>query len=197
MRAAIEMIGAEGAKATTVRRVAQAAGVSAPLVLHHFGSKAGLIGACDEHVLGLVETLIDAMSATDGSVEAGIQHLLARPDAAAGIVYIGRSLQDDGELGRVWFHRLYELTRAGVDEMTAAGVARPVDDPTMTALLLLAMDLGMVLLRPHVERVLDGALTDAAITERWVTAEFDLFTRALFTANPSDDVPADGSRETP
>ena len=54
-----------------------------------------------------------------------------------------------------------------------------VIDPQMTALVMLAMDLGMVLLRPHVERIIDAELTEPATTQRWLAAVLDLFTRPL------------------
>ena len=49
--AAITLFGAHGIRATTIRSVAQAAGVSPGLVIHHFGSKEGLREACDDKVM--------------------------------------------------------------------------------------------------------------------------------------------------
>ena len=71
---------------------------------------------------------------------------------------------------------------------------RAVDDPRMTTLLLLAMDLGMVVLRNHVERTLDAGLDDPDVISRWVTAEYDLFARALL---PQHDTSHDTSHDTP
>ena len=47
---AMELFGAEGVAATSLRSVAAAAGVSPGLVVHHFGSKQGLVRAVDEAV---------------------------------------------------------------------------------------------------------------------------------------------------
>ena len=46
----MELFGAEGVAATSLRSVAGAAGVSPGLVVHHFGSKQGLVRAVDEAV---------------------------------------------------------------------------------------------------------------------------------------------------
>jgi AcrR family transcriptional regulator len=181
---AVRLIGNEGARAATVRRVAEAAGVSAPLVLHHFGSKDGLVEACDAHVFRLTETILDEL--VHSTSDAAVLRLFASAGMAEAMVYIGRSLQDGGELGRTWFRRLYELTRTGMDDMERNGVMRPVADPAMTALLLLSMDLGMVLLRRHAEQVLGGDLTDAHLTDRWVRAEFGLLTTALLRLDHAD-----------
>lgn len=47
--AAIHLFGEHGFKGVSLKTIAEAAGVSAPLVVHHFGSKAGLRKACDAH----------------------------------------------------------------------------------------------------------------------------------------------------
>src|ERR1700735_2154278 len=47
--AAIEQFGEHGV-AVGLRSIAEAAGVSAALVIHHFGSKVGLRKACDDYV---------------------------------------------------------------------------------------------------------------------------------------------------
>lgn len=174
---AVEMIGREGIRAATVRRVAEASGVSAPLILHHFGSKEGLLRACDEHVTVVMEAGMRILGEGGGGVT--LQALLELEGAGEAVAYIGRSLQDGGDAGRRWFDRMLQMTLAGMDDLTAAGSARPTDDPTMRALLLMSMDLGMVLARPHVERALGAGLTDPAIVERWLRAGLDLLTNGV------------------
>src|SRR4051812_230946 len=49
--AAMNLFAAEGVAASSLRAVARGAGVSPGLVVHHFGSKQGLIRAVDETVL--------------------------------------------------------------------------------------------------------------------------------------------------
>ncbi|NUL49076.1 TetR family transcriptional regulator [Cellulosimicrobium funkei] len=47
--AAIFLFGEHGFKGVSLKSIAEKAGVSAPLVVHHFGSKAGLRKACDAY----------------------------------------------------------------------------------------------------------------------------------------------------
>jgi TetR/AcrR family transcriptional regulator, regulator of cefoperazone and chloramphenicol sensitivity len=54
---AMELFSERGYAGTSIRDVAQSAGVSPGLVQHHFGSKAGLRDACDAHVLELLGML--------------------------------------------------------------------------------------------------------------------------------------------
>jgi TetR/AcrR family transcriptional regulator, regulator of cefoperazone and chloramphenicol sensitivity len=52
--AAMEMFGTQGVAASSLRAVAGAASVSPGLIVHHFGSKEGLIRAVDEAVLARI-----------------------------------------------------------------------------------------------------------------------------------------------
>ena len=51
--AAVARFGREGFRAP-VRAIAEDAGVSAALVIHHFGSKDALRAECDQHVLTVI-----------------------------------------------------------------------------------------------------------------------------------------------
>ena len=59
---AFRLIATEGARGATLRAIAKEAGVSSPLVLHHFGSKQGVIEAVEEWV----QTQLRASTADDG-----------------------------------------------------------------------------------------------------------------------------------
>lgn len=192
--AAIELVGERGWRATTVRAVAERAGVSAPLVMHHFGSKEGLLAACDDHVRALMRSAVGHLSDGMGD-EASVQALLAIPDIAPTLGYVGRSLQDGGEVGRWWFDEMMRLSLDGLAGAEAAGRARRSDDPEMRAVLLIAMDLGMVLMRPLVEGRLGAPLTDPTTVERWVRTEFDVLTHGVMI--PADERAAADPEETP
>lgn len=183
--AAMELVGERGIDATTVRAVAERARVSPPLVMHHFGSKDGLLAACDERVRAVMGEAVTALTA-GGASEATTRALLALPDVSAALSYIARSLLQGGDVGRWWFDEMLGLTLDGLATAEAAGLARPASDPVARAVLLISMDLGMVLMRPLVEARLGGSLADPAIVERWVHAEMDLLTRGVMTPVPDD-----------
>lgn len=193
LTAAIELVGRSGADATTVRAVARAAGVSPALVIHHFRSKEGLLAACDDEVrrivIGAVETIVASPN------EPSVQALLSLQSAGPALAYVGRSLQAGGEAGQWWFSTMMSMGREMYADMVAAGVARELDDPEMANLLLMAMDLGLVIMRPLVERHLGSDLTDPAVLERWARAEYDLLNHGVMVsqgppAPPSGRVPA-------
>ncbi len=192
LTATIDLVGRQGARATTVRAVAAAADVSPALVMHHFGSKAGLLAACDDEVMGTIREVVEQLGDADGDTDrdAGLAELIAAESAGPAMSYIGRALHDGGESGSQWFEWMIDLTREGMADLADAGLARPAADPAMQAVLLLSMDLGVVLLRQHVERYLGASITDSATTTRWAAAELDLLTNGVLTNNESPQSPA-------
>ena len=182
--AAIESVGEVGAEATTVRDVAERIGVSPPLVIHHFGSKAGLLAACDDRVRQVLGEAADAVMAGGGS-EATSTRLLSLPDVSAALSYVARSLLQGGDVGAWWFDEMLRLTIEGLADAESAGSARDAPDPVARAVLLICMDLGMVLMRPLVEARLGGSLADGEVVERWVRAELDLLTRGVMIPDPA------------
>src|SRR5690349_11389134 len=67
---ALLLFAERGPDAVTVRDVAAAADVSPGLVMHHFGSKAGLREAVDEHVAQTFDAMLDAL--TDPELHAAL-----------------------------------------------------------------------------------------------------------------------------
>jgi TetR/AcrR family transcriptional regulator, regulator of cefoperazone and chloramphenicol sensitivity len=159
---ALRLFAEHGVDAVTVRQIAAAAGVSAGLVIHHFGSKEGLRAAVDEHVLAAFEAILGELSgdgdgglrepASAGSLaEAITAHLPAGSPAPA---YLRRLLLDGGAAGRELFRRLYAASRQTLAAMAAAGLLTTGPDPDVRAAFLIANDLAVILLREHLADVL-------------------------------------------
>lgn len=145
--AAIEVFARDGF-ASPVRTIAEAAGVSPGLVIHHFGSKAGLRAECDAHVLRITREANERALESDYGATSfgGFAALLDTvEDNGPRMVYLIRSLQAGGEMARELFEHLAadgETTlRAGV----AAGTIRPSLDETARARYLLAQSMGALL----------------------------------------------------
>ena len=67
--AAITEFAANGVDGTSIRAIAATAGVSAGLVIHHFGSKDELRAACDEYVAGIIRDVKGAAMASGGAFD--------------------------------------------------------------------------------------------------------------------------------
>lgn len=152
--AAIGLFGRDGFSRATVRAVASAAGVSPGLVIHHFGSKAALREACDEHVLS--QTATQGREKTDpGSTRELIQDYLNHPDQYSDeIAYIRRSLGDESQAGDAFFdavvRQTQDIIRAGIE----AGAIRQVQDLRATAVVIASNSLSMLMLGRHLSRAL-------------------------------------------
>src|SRR6201985_1634408 len=113
---AIEQFGQRGF-GVGLRTIAEAAGVSAALVIHHFGSKEGLRKACDDFVAEEIRsTKSDAMQSKDPASWLG--QLAEIEDYAPLTGYVMRSLQSGGELAMTLWQRMID----NADEYFAEGV---------------------------------------------------------------------------
>lgn len=172
--AALTSFASHGIAATSLRTVAEAAGVSIGLLQHYFGTKPGLIAAVDQYVLHLVSDALEAQplpaAPADSLTEAGrrITNLFAEhPDA---VDYLGRALVEGDAVGKVIFDGLYGISAAQRDHFAEQQLARPDLDPIWAALNPLLLRFSAVILRTHIERYLPESLFTPAQLQRWNAA---------------------------
>ncbi|MCU1481712.1 MAG: hypothetical protein JWQ19_2498 [Subtercola sp.] len=152
--AAIELFGRDGFRETTVRAIAARVGVSAALVLHHFGSKDGLRRVCDDYILAEVEK----PGATIGNGEkpgasANIRDWLGRTDEhRPWLRYIARMLAEGSAAGDHLFDEFVAYTERVFAEGEANGSVRPSSDPHMRAVTLTAYSMSALLLERQFAR---------------------------------------------
>jgi AcrR family transcriptional regulator len=181
--AALRSFATHGASATSLRTVAETAGVSVGLVQHHFGNKAGLIKAVDDHVLGVVIEIIarpiqappaDSIADMGGRVT---EFIAQHPDV---VDYLGRALIDGSQLGTTIFDTLAAFGTARWNQRKDNGEARPDIDVTWAALNSLVMALGTLILRGHLERHVPQAFTTHTQLQRWQDSVNTLLRDGLF-----------------
>jgi len=186
--AALKSFATYGTSTTSLRTVAAAAGVSVGLVQHHFGTKAGLIKAVDDHVLGLVIAAIApplAEPPADSIAEMGsrVTRIVAeQPDI---VDYLGRALIEGSPLGTTIFDTLAGLGVARWNKRNERGETRPEVDLTWAALNALVLPLGTLILRGHIERQLPESFTTPAQLQRWQESVNTLLREGLFRQRPS------------
>jgi len=167
---ALRLFAERGAEAVTVRDIAAAATVSPALVVRHFGTKDGLRTAVDEQVARVFEAMLgEAIEPAGTDTAAGVAELVAaRLPAGSPIpAYLGRMLVTGGPAGTALFARLYEISRAALSRMSAAGTARAGDDPAVRAAFLLVNDLAVIILRDRLRETLDLDPLTATGMRRW------------------------------
>ncbi len=178
-----------GPDAVSVRQIAASAGVSPALVLHHFGSKAGLREAVDTHVAGVFDAMLEALpeglgEALTAAASGGLAAAFARtfpPDSPLP-AYLRRLLLAGDPVAVDLFRRWYAASRAVLDRLTDAGIARPSEDPVVRAALLLSNDLGMVLLRPLLRDAIGVDPLSPEGAFRFVREAVVIYTEGAFVA---------------
>jgi AcrR family transcriptional regulator len=129
--AAIEQFGEHGF-GVGLRSIAETAGVSAALVIHHFGSKDGLRKACDDYIAEEIRsTKSEAMNSSDPGT--WFAQLAAIDEYAPMMAYLVRSMQSGGELGKMLWRNMIENAESYLDEGVRAGTLKPSRDPQARA----------------------------------------------------------------
>ncbi len=183
--AAIRRFAADGLEAP-LRAIAGDAGVSSALIVHHFGSRAGLRQECDAYVLELHRTAKRQTLARDGSAPGAMLAQLAQLDEYAPVVgYLLRCLQAGGPLTGQLMESIITDTVAYLAEGERAGSVSPSRDPEARARTLAEMSMGALLLQlPARQDHLDlDELPHwlAAYAERITLPILELFTQPLLT----------------
>jgi AcrR family transcriptional regulator len=212
--AAIEQWGQHGFN-VGLRSIAEAAGVSAALVIHHFGSKEGLRKACDDYIAEEIRTGKSATLQTKDPADWFAQ--MAEIESYAPLMaYLVRSMQSGSELAKMLWRKMIDDAEQYMEEGVRSGLIKPSRDPRARAkylgmssgggfLMYLQMhdnptdlravlrDYGEEMVLPALEIYTEGLMTDSTM--------YDAFLQARekgipFTSNEGEhddgDVPAAG-----
>lgn len=195
--AALELFAERGEDAVTMRQIAERADVSPALVVHHFGSKAGLREAVVEHVRDWVTELFDRTNDTavthSGDVQSGewssIGDILgdALPEGSPIVPYLRRLMMTGDPLGTellaAWHRRTVEIFRAWDD----AGQLLAGPDPETRAALAMSSDLGTLLLADHWQQVLGYDPLHGEGLARWADEAMRFYAAILPTPDTGTD----------
>src|ERR1700730_6453065 len=115
-----------------LRAIAEAAGVSAALVIHHFGSKEGLRKACDDYIAEEIRTGKSASLQTKDPADWFAQ--MAEIESYAPLMaYLVRSMQSGTELAKMLWQRMIDNAEEYLEEGVRNGLLKPSRDPRARA----------------------------------------------------------------
>ena len=182
--AALELFANEGVAATSIRDIAAAAKVSPGLVQHHFGTKAGLRDAINEHAVAVAGQAFRDLP-TDGDPTEIQQQMGDRVtafvrDNPTALRYVARAVADQDEGAMRIFDVFVAISRAQWDRLAEHGLLRPDASLEWAALHVVVLNLATVLMRDAIERHLPAPFTDPRQLERWNQATNALFQRGLY-----------------
>jgi AcrR family transcriptional regulator len=188
--AALRLFADRGPDAVTVRDVAAAAAVSPGLVMHHFGSKAGLREAVDEHVAHSFDAVLDALT-DDGLEDAltgGDSTSLAEafvagfPPGSPLPEYLRRMLLSNDPAGDRVFARWFAESVRVLAGLEAAGIARPSQNRKVRAAFLLVNDIAAILLARQIGQVCGVDVLTTAGMSQWAAEAVDVYSHGAFRA---------------
>jgi AcrR family transcriptional regulator len=181
VEAAIDLFGRHGVASTSVRAIAEQAGVSAALVIHHFGSKEGLRTACDERVMEFIRSSkSDSIRAESTLMPAELQGLLRRSRPA--MRYLARTLGDGSPRINELMDDMVTTSMAVTAEAEAAGLVRPSTDDRARTIVLTLWMFGPLVLHEHLQRLLGVDLLDEdSDTLPYIRAALELLTEGFLT----------------
>ena len=129
--AAIDQWGEHGFS-VGLRSIAEAAGVSAALVIHHFGSKEGLRKACDDYIAEEIRTGKSAsMQANDPAT--WFAQMAEIESYAPLMAYLVRSMQSGSDLAKMLWRKMIDDGEQYMEEGVRNGVLKPSRDPKARA----------------------------------------------------------------
>ncbi len=187
--AAIEQYGQRGFS-VGLRTIAEAAGVSAALVIHHFGSKEGLRKACDAYVAEVVrEAKTESLQSSDPAT--WLAQMSEIESYAPLMAYLVRSMQSGSDLATTFWRTMVANAEEYLEEGVRTGVLKPSRDPRARArfmaicsgggfLLYLQMhddptdlrrvlrDYGEDMMLPALELYTEGLMTDSTMYEAFL-----------------------------
>jgi AcrR family transcriptional regulator len=181
--AALGLFGTEGF-AVSVRVIADAAGCSPGLVIHHFGNKEGLREAVDQSVMDTLlqkfegistELPADELSRSMGDVFSDV--IGASPVVRQ---YMRRSLLEATPASQVIFDELLALINASLGQLQRAGGLRESSDSHWRPYQLLSVMLGTLLLEPAIQSHFDKSLYEADLRRERTAANYDLLSHGMF-----------------
>jgi TetR/AcrR family transcriptional regulator, regulator of cefoperazone and chloramphenicol sensitivity len=189
---AMRLFAERGAAAVTVREIAAAAGVSAGLVMHHYGSKDGLKDAVDRRAAAFFEEMLGELARIGeqgGSTSLAELFATRLENEPVMVEYVRRLLLDGGEAADTLFVKLFDATEVGMRSLVDAGIIRPAQDERIRTAFLLANDLSLVLLRRQITRAAGiDPLTRQGLVP-WTAAVMDVYTGGIFAAPTASAVP--------
>jgi TetR/AcrR family transcriptional regulator, regulator of cefoperazone and chloramphenicol sensitivity len=167
--AAIALFAEKGIAATTIRDIAQAAGVSSGLLRHHFGSKEGLRDACDEYALNQITALGIQFTETN---------LLSRitPEIMRLQQYAIRSVMDGSPNALATFDRALEYGEYWLERSDVE-----VADPKAYLAVISVMKMSMFVMRDLLSHALGESVDEPAGWARVLSASIEIFSQPLIT----------------
>lgn len=179
--AAIELFGRHGVKGTSLKAIAEHAGVSPALIVHHYGSKDGLRVACDQHVAeSLLAIKTDAVRQGPQLDPVGMMGQLVeyRPMMR----YLAKTLVDGSPHVNDLVDQIVKHAEQYTEDGVSAGLIKPSAHPRARVVVLVLFSLGTLVLHQHLKRLLGVDLVEGeGPPAAYLQAVMEIYSEGVFT----------------
>lgn len=176
---AISKFAESGFKSTSLRSIAAAADVSPALLVHHFGSKEGLIEHCIEQALGEWISTKTAMSTMPLSSAVGTWQESVKEHGSK-LRFFKQLMIEGGEYANLLFQRMVAEAERFIDQSIQAGIFRTVENKKDLALIMTLHGLGPLVLENVVNNFLGGKFTDPKLGLRLAAANNEIYEKGIY-----------------
>ena len=171
---ALKLFVERGIEATSVRDIARAAGVSAGLIRHHFGSKEQLRAACDAYALQQVVQLKEQAVLGGRLSDVGFMSSI-HPRMLVFRQYFARSLLDGSPTADAMLQKMMSVSADWLEEHNKDQAS----DPLAFAALIVSMEIGTLVMRQQLSRVLGADIVEPEGQVRLARAKVELYSKPL------------------
>jgi AcrR family transcriptional regulator len=182
--AALDLYASQGIRATSVRDVARAAGVSPGLVQHYFPTKAALRDCVNEHVTAVAAAafvdLDNSSSPLESAEELGQRITAFIRDHPTALTYVARAVIDNDPAATVLFDTFVALAEGQWQRLDDDGLLHADADLAWSSLHIVVLNMATLLMQEAVNRHLPAPILSADGLERWRQANTNLFRRGVY-----------------
>lgn len=193
--AALHEFAERGVAGATMRSIAEAAGVSAQLVVHHFGSKKGVALACDRYVVAMFRE--HNMSLLSAGASFSPKKALEEPWLGPAMAYLAARLVDDSPAVAQLVDDAVGDATAYLEQGEESGLVKPSAYPRERVVVMMLWNLGAVALHRHAKRLLgvDLVAADPGELATWSRAATEMLTGGLFHGDALEKLRAETTDE--
>jgi AcrR family transcriptional regulator len=179
--AAIAQFATDGFQKTNLRAIAAEAGVSASLVIHHFGSKEKLRMICDEYVLEVLLARARSDSSVTGMGDVVSEYLADPTEYHLEVQYMARAIAEDSPAAARFADSMVDESEAILRAGMLDGSMRSSSDPRALAVLTVLTSLAMLTIPRALARAFGPDISGPAAMKRIALPALEIYTHGLYT----------------
>ena len=182
LEVAVNVLAREGFAAASLRMIAIEAGVSPALLVHHFGSRQGLIEQAINKTLGEWLETKDDLTAI-GLTEALRQWPQVAEDGQTKLQFFRQLMIAGGKPAQHLFERMAAEAKVRLEQFAELGFAEKLADIESASVLMASYALAPLIMGDQIKKMLGGDFFDPEVSQKLAQASVELFGLALPAGN--------------